>query len=37
MKVDCSVGDLNILWHLLQEVSVQQKLYAMGNTKNLKE
>jgi len=33
MKSDCPVGDLKILWHLLQQVSVQQRLYAMGNTK----
>jgi hypothetical protein len=37
MKFDCPVGDLQILRRLLQQVSVQQRLYAMGNTKNLKE
>ena len=39
MKVDCPVGDQKILWHLFQQVSVQQKLYiyAVGKMKNLKE
>jgi len=33
MKVGCPVEDLQILFHLFQQVSVQQKLYAMGNVK----
>jgi hypothetical protein len=37
MKVECPVGDLEIVCHLFQKESVQQKLYAMGNMKNMRE
>jgi len=36
MKVDCLVGDLQILRHLLQQVSIQQKLHTMENMKILR-
>jgi hypothetical protein len=37
MEGDCPVGDLKILWHLFQQIIVQQKLYTLGNIKDLKE
>ena len=37
MEGDCPVGDLKISWHLFQHISVEQRLYALGNMKDLKE